>query len=129
MRYADLPLGEEVPDGAGGWKRRVCVEAAFPAQQLAVCRPRVLLFSHIVPQAQSTLRRLVGPRALGPLLAHSGPQVFDRSTMGPHLDVLRCLLQQTTAYELQAGRDLYDDPRVLVRLLREAEGAARWPDW
>jgi hypothetical protein len=67
--------------------------------------------------------------ALGQLLAHSSPQLFDRPTMRPHLDVLQRLLQQTTAYELQAGRDLYEAPRTLVHLLREAEGAARWPDW
>jgi hypothetical protein len=49
--------------------------------------------------------------------------------MRPHLEVLRQLLQQTTAYELRAGRDLYEAPRRLMRLLREVEGAARWPDW
>jgi hypothetical protein len=128
-RYADLPLAEEVPDGAGGLKRRVGVEKAFPAQQMAGCRPRVLLFSHIVPRPQSALRPVDGPSALGQLLAHSGPQLFDRPTMRPHLDVLRRLLQQTVSYELRAGRDLYEDPHTLVRLLREAEGAARWPGW
>jgi len=128
-RYAELPLGEEVPDRAGGWKRRVGIETAFPAQQVAGCRPRVLLFSHIVPRPQSVLRPVDGPTALGQLLTHSGPQLFDRATMPPHLDVLQRLLEQTTSYELQAGRDLYEEPRTLVRLLREAEGAARWPDW
>jgi hypothetical protein len=126
-RHADLPLGEEVLDGAGRTKRRVCIETAFPLQQVAGCRPRVLLFSHIVPRPQSALRPVDGPSALGQLLAHSGPQLFDRQTMRPHLEVLRCLLQQTASYELQAGRDLYEDPRTLVHLLRAAEGAARWP--
>jgi hypothetical protein len=128
-RYADLPLGEEVPDGAGGWKRCIDIETAFPAQQVAGCRPRVLLFSHIVPQPQSVLRPMDGPTALGQLLTHSGPQLFDRRTMRPHLEVLQGLVQQTTAYALQAGRDLYEEPCTLMRLLREAEGAARWPDW
>jgi hypothetical protein len=127
-QYADLPLGEEVPDGTGGHKRRVGIETAFPTQQVAGCHPRVLLFSHIVPQAQSTVRPLHGPTALKQLLAHSGPQVFDRQTMRLHLDVLRRLLHQTTAYELRAGRDLYEAPRTLVSLVLEAEGAARWPD-
>jgi hypothetical protein len=128
-RYADLPLGEEVPDGAGGRKRRVGIETAFPAQQMAGCRPRVLLFSHIIPQPKSALRPIHGPTALKQLLAHSGPQVFDRPMMRPHLDVLQRLLQQTTAYDLRAGRDLYEEPRTLMRLLREVEGAAQWPDW
>jgi HPr serine kinase-like protein len=127
-RYTDLPLEAEVPDGAGGHRRRVGIETAFPAQQVAGCRPRVLLFSRIVSCTHSTLRSLDGPTALMHLLAHSGPQVFDRQTMQPHLEVLRQLLQQTTAYELRAGRDLYEEPSMLVSLLREAEGAARWPD-
>jgi hypothetical protein len=121
-RYADLPLGEEMPDGAGGRKRRVGVETAFPTQQVARCQPRVLLFSHIAPRPQSALCPLNGPTVLKQLLAHSGPQVFDRSTMQPYLEVLRRLLQQTTTYELQAGRDLYEHPLTLVDLLAEAEG-------
>ena len=73
------------------------------------------------------MRPLHGPMALKQLLTHSGPQGFDRQTMQLHLEVLRQLLQQTTAYELRAGRDLYEAPRTLMRLLREVEGAARWP--
>jgi hypothetical protein len=70
-----------------------------------------------------------GPTALGQLLTHSGPQLFDRRTMRPHLDVLQGLVQQTTTYDLKAGRDLYEEPRTLGRLLREAEGVTPWPDW
>ena len=128
-RYADLPLGEEVADDAGGRKRCIDIETVFPAQQVAGCRPRVLLFSHIVPQPQSALRPMDGPTALGQLLTHSGPQLFDRRTMRPHLEVLQGLVRQTTTYELRAGRDLYEEPCTLMRLLREAEGVARWPDW
>lgn len=128
-RHADLPLREEVPDSAGRKKRRVCVDTAFPAQQIGGCRPRVLLFSHIVSHPASALRPVDGPTALKHLLTHSGPQLFDRPTMRSHLTVLLRLLQQTASYELQAGRDLYDDPRALVHLLREAEGAAQWPGW
>jgi hypothetical protein len=128
-RHADLPSGEEVLDDTGRRKRRIDVETAFPAQQVAGCRPHVLLFSHIVSRPKSALRPVDASLALKLLLAHGGPQAFDRPTMRPHLEVLRRLLHQATAYELQAGRDLYEEPRTLVRLLREAEGAARWPDW
>ena len=124
---ADLPLREEVPDRTGGWKRRVDIDRAFPQQQVASCRPQVLLFASIVPQSHSTVHPVESPTALKQLLTHSGPQLFDRATMRPHLDVLQRLVRHTMSYALQAGRDLYEEPRTLVHLLREAEGAARWP--
>ena len=54
------------------------------------------------------------------LLAQSSPSLFDRVTMAPHLGVLTRLLQQTRAYELQAGLDLYHDPLTMVQLLQQA---------
>jgi hypothetical protein len=67
-------------------------------------------------------------QALKHLLAGSGPQLFDKSTMSQHLDVLKTLVGQTATYELRAGVDLYRDPRTLGRLLNEAEGEQRWPE-
>jgi hypothetical protein len=128
-RYADLPLGEAMPDTAGRARRRVCIEAVYPAQQRRTCLPRVLLVVRIVPQACSTLRPLDGPGTLRQLLAHSGPQLFDRETMPQHLEVLKRLVQQATAYELRAGRDLYQQPGLLMHLLHEAEGDTPWRAW
>jgi hypothetical protein len=128
-RHADLPFGEAVPDGTGGWKRRVAIETAFPTQQRTSCRPQGLLFASVVPQPQSALHPVAGPTAVQQLLTHSGPHLFDRATMRPHLEILQRLLQQTRVYALDAGRDLYEAPRTLTRLLREAEGVMLWPDW
>jgi hypothetical protein len=127
--YADLPLGEEMLDNAGGRKQRVRIEAAYPGQYMPGCIPRVLLFSRIVPCPYSTLRPLDRPSALGHLLVQSGPQWFDRGTMAQHLELLKRLMQQSAVYELRAGLDLYQNPLTLVRLLAEAEGEGRWPGW
>jgi hypothetical protein len=124
--YADLPLGEEMLDNAGGRKRRVRIEAAYPGQYMPGCLPRVLLFSRIVPCPYSTLWPLDRPSALGHLLVQSGSQWFDRGTMAQHLEVLKRLMQQSATYELRAGLDLYRNPLTLVRLLAEAEGEERW---
>ena len=94
----------------GGWKRRVRLEEAYPGQQVAECLPRGLLFPRIVPSAHSTVRPLDHLSALKYLLAQSGPQLFDRHTMAPHLEVLKRLVQQAASYELHAGRDLYQQP-------------------
>jgi hypothetical protein len=125
--YTDLPLGEEVPHTKGGRRRRVGIEDAFPGQARAQCLPRVLLFPRIVPQRHSTLHPLDRPSALKHLLAQSGPQLFDRRTMGQHLEVLKGLVQQTVSYELLAGQDLYHQPGRLAHLLREAYGEGPWP--
>ncbi len=123
----ELPLGEEVPDSTGRLRRRVCLEETCAERYAPACFPQVLLFSHIVPQAQSSLVPLDQVDALRRLLPASGPQLFERKWMNPHLEVLKRLIQQTASYELQAGLDLYRDPTTLVRLLNEAEGAERWP--
>jgi hypothetical protein len=124
---SDIPLGEEVPVASGGLKRRIEIEAVYPRQYAPHCIPRVVLFSRIVPEAQSSLRPLDRLTALKHLLMQSGPQWFDRGTMDRHLEAIKTLIQQSAIFELRAGQDLYDNPLTLVRLLAEAQGEGRWP--
>jgi hypothetical protein len=124
--YADLPLGEETSDMAGGRKRQVHIEEAYSEQYVPGCLPRVLLFARLVPQAHSAVLPLDHVSALKHLLAQSGRQLFDRGTMAQHLEVLTRLLQQTVTYELQAGLDLYHQPLTLAYLLAAAEEREQW---
>jgi hypothetical protein len=124
--YPELPCGEEVPDTAGGRKRRVHIRAAYPEQAVARCRPWVLLFTSIIPRPHSMIRPMDPHRALRHLLAESAPQLIDRRTMPRHLDVLTRLVQQTITYGLRAGRDLYHHPARLAVLLAKATGKTRW---
>jgi hypothetical protein len=120
--YADLPLGEETADPTGKPKRRVGIEAVYPARHRTDCLPRVLLFPRIVPYAPSMLAPLAPPTALKQLLFESGPALFDHATMPQHLSVLTHLLRQAAPYELRAGLDLYREPGKLSELLSAAEG-------
>lgn len=124
--YSDFPLGEEMPDSKSGKRRRVGIDAGCPEQYLSRCVPEVVIFPQIKPQAQSTLEPSDSVRALGLLLAQSAPQLFDRSTMAQHLELLKRLLQQTETYELTAGRDLYREPAKLMDLIQEARGEKNW---
>jgi hypothetical protein len=108
-------------------KRRVDIQAVYAGQYRARCRPGVLLFPRIVAAAQSTICPFDRSQALGYLLVHSGPHLFDRHTMASHLETLKDLVQQTAWYELRAGRDLYAHPGRLVHLLHTAEGRTSWP--
>jgi hypothetical protein len=85
-----------------------------------------MLFACIVSAPHSTVRPLDHVGALKHLLAQSGPQLFDRHTMAPHLEVLKRLMLQATSYELYAGLDLYQQPGILGSLLAEATGEAIW---
>jgi hypothetical protein len=125
--YADLSLGDEAVDLAGKRKRRVEIDAVHPGQREAHCLPRVLLFPHVVPHAASAFTPLDRATAMQHLLAQSGPPLFDRSTMTPHLEVLRQLVQQATPYALRAGLDVYHDPQRLDRLLAVVTGEEPWP--
>ena len=120
--YSDVPLGEEAPDSNGGQRRRIGIDAAYPDQYAPRCWPRVVIFPQIRRQDHSTLKPSDSVRALGFLLAQSAPQLFDRSTMARHLELLKKLLQQTETYELDAGTDLYREPAKLVDLIKEAQG-------
>jgi hypothetical protein len=126
---ATLPLGEAVPDTAGGWRQRVEIRAVYPEQSVVGCLPRVLLFTSIIPRPHSMVHPLDQHRALRHLLAESGPQLFDRRTMPQHLNVLTHLVQQTATYALQAGLDVYHHPARLAELLAEVTGEGRWRAW
>ena len=65
--------------------------------------------------------------ALRVLLSQSAPQLFDRDTMGAHLELLKRLLRQCELYRLDAGIDLYRRPAKLIELLAEAQGETSWP--
>jgi hypothetical protein len=82
-----------------------------------------VLMARIVGTPRSTVRPLDRTHALRHLLRQSGPQLFDRGTMPAHLAVLTCLLDQAAVYELQAGRDLYEEPLRLRDLIVGVTGA------
>jgi hypothetical protein len=120
--YSDLSLGDEAPDSNGGRRRKVGINEFYPEQYVLRCLPRVVIFPRIKRRDQSTLKPSDSVRALGFLLAQSAPQLFDRSTMAGHLELLKALLQQTETYELDSGTDLYREPATLVDLIKEAQG-------
>jgi hypothetical protein len=125
--YSDLSLGKESLDSNGRGRRRVEISEVFGRQYVRRCVPRVVIFPRIKSRDQSTLIPMDHVSALGVLLSQSAPQLFDRGTMGAHLELLKRLLQQSEVYELGAGRDLYRKPAKLIQLLRETRGENHWP--
>jgi hypothetical protein len=122
--WAGLTVGEARANAQGRHKQSVCLEAAYPGQQVAGCVPRALLFPRVVPQAQSTVRPLDQASALRQLLTQSGPPLFDRRSMAQHLAVCTRLLQQAPPYAFDAGSDVFQAPDRVARLLTTVLGEA-----
>jgi hypothetical protein len=125
-RYDDLPWGEAIPDGTRRYKLRLYPGAAYPDQIVLRYIPQVVLVARISKGPQTLLRPLDRVQCLQQLLTQSGPQLFDRPTMGAQLEVLTRLLHQADIYELHAGWDLYEDPVILQDLLARVKGVAPW---
>ena len=121
--YTDCGLDGEEPDSTGAGRVRLRIDRQFGEQYAARCFPRIVIFPTIKAQPQSKLRPMPRLGALRLLLTQSAPQLFDRSTMAAHLDVLTKLLEQAEAFELDAGADLYHAPARLVELIHETRGA------
>lgn len=119
-RYADLSPGAVVPDNAGGQRRQLALHESLPDQYHSKTTASTLVFPRIVSEPNSTLNPLSGAAALAKLLGESGGQLFDRRTMSPHLQLLKRLVEQTRAFELQSGQDLHRDPGQLAALLADA---------
>ena len=119
QRYQDLSPGAVVPDNTGGQRRQLALQESHPDQYFPQATASVLVFPRIVPHATSILKPLTGTAALAKLLAESGNQLFDRCTMSQHLQILKRLIEQTSAFELQSGQDLHRDPSKLATLLAD----------
>jgi len=120
--YADLSLGDEIPDSNGRERCRVEINEVFGAQHVRRCVPRMVIFPRIKSLDQSTVGPIDRLSALGLLLSQSAPQLFDRATMVAHLELLKRLLNQCELYQLDAGIDLYRDPAKLIELIGETRG-------
>jgi hypothetical protein len=121
--YADCGLDGREPDANGAERVRLRMDEAYGAQYSARCVPRTVVFPRITARRESTLTPVGRPDALRLALAQSAPQLFDRSTMPAHLEVLKALLEQADAFQLDAGADLHREPGELIELLHEARGA------
>lgn len=91
---------------------------AWPGRQTAISRPNFLIFSRIVDQPESGVRPVSVGDALGRLMASTPWIALDRETASTHINVYRSLAHSCYSFELQAGRDLLENPSRLGNLLK-----------
>jgi hypothetical protein len=120
-RLALRPGGEELLARSGGLPLEGRGKVGFWPEELggtwaAVVRPRVLLFPRVGDGL--TTVELVRPRdVLAQLVRWSAWVALEPDLAQAHLDLLARLGAQTTAYRVQLGRDLFEDPTLLERLI------------
>jgi hypothetical protein len=102
---------------AGNAKRRLDVQALYPAQVRATCVPHLLLFPTIVSAPQSQLVPVGKAEALFRLIQHSALVTVEPRMARSHVAILTRLVHQTRCYALQAGRDLAREPGLITALL------------
>ncbi len=135
----DLLLDPEAedyfPDVAAHWtpshvadssKRLLNVAAVYPSRTTLGTIPNVLIFPQIANTAQSELVPLDKASALHHLVRQSLVVTFEPAMATLHLSVLTRLLGQVRSYQLNAGRDVLDQPyRVALQLAELAPQTER----
>lgn len=107
---------EETPYG-DDTKQLFDVESVYPDQFSSNCFPRILIFTRIVPHAESALVPIDRASVLVRLMQQSATLFFNRQVVRAHAEALKRLLYQTTHYQLFAGVDLREDPAKISEIL------------
>lgn len=123
-RHAGFQFGTSIPDYTGGSRRRVVLDSEHEPLRIGRCNPRLLLFPTIVKREHSVWRTLSQAAAFTRLLDASCEQLWERDDMPQHLEILKALVAQAPAYELQAGLDVYRDPSLVFRWLDDRHSVA-----
>jgi hypothetical protein len=120
-RLALRPGGEALLARTGGLPLEGRGKVGFWPEELggswvAAVRPTVLLFPR-VGSATTTLDPVRPRDVLAELVRWSAWVALEPDLAQAHLDLLARLGAQATAYHIQLGRDLFDDPTLLERLI------------
>ncbi len=69
------------------------------------------------PDKKSALQSVTKGQAFANLLKQSISIFFNRQVVTQHTQILKKLINQCSCYQLLAGRDLYDEPDKILKLL------------
>jgi len=103
----------------GRYKKYFYVEDLYSWGVAEVCRPRILLFPHVVDSPTSRLELLSKAQALENLLPQ-GLLVYDRNIAKQEFQTLTRLVEQVDSYQLHFGHDVLNLPQLINPLLEVA---------
>lgn len=101
--------GSEPVEGPNGpFKTCFEPEAVFTSQRRLKASPDVLLFISLTGEQKSRFNQLTQPETMARLIRACPWATYDTSIAGANLKVLSRLARQTSAFDLNAGRDLLE---------------------
>jgi hypothetical protein len=116
-KYPELDTLVSKKGNAAGSKHFLDLEKVYPNQFQPSIVPKVLIFSEITPDQKSSIQMLSKGQAFANLLKQSISIFFNRQVVRQHTQILKNLINQCSCYQLLAGRDLYDEPDKILKLL------------
>jgi hypothetical protein len=106
-RTLGIPEGTKVP---------IDVSSFFPDSFMPFLRPDVIIFPKITSNGISTLNQLPQTESYKRLLKQTVLAV-ENNISRDQLRTLERLIKQTRGFELLSGRDIFEDPKILIDLL------------
>lgn len=111
-------LGIEAVEPAGGFKTCFEPNTMFASQRRLSAVPGLLLFTSLIDEDQTQLRKLTQAETMMRLIRACPWATYDTAIASANLSVLSRLARQADAFDLFAGRDLLE-PGYASRLLAE----------
>lgn len=122
--HLDQDLADRFPEISEGknleiteWQKApVDISSVFPNAYITSLRPDVLIFPRVVSNRESLLKPISQVEVYTRLLKQTILAV-DNDISRNHLSILKILVKQTKGFELISGRDMYEDPGILIKLM------------
>jgi hypothetical protein len=115
QRFPEISAGRTlgIPEGT---KVPIDVSNFFPDSFMPFLRPDVLIFPNMTSNRISALNQVTQTESYRRLLKQTVLAV-DNDISRDQLRMLEGLVKQTRGFELLSGRDIYEDPKILINLL------------
>lgn len=101
-------------------KARFTPQEFFAGHQIEAAKPSVMLFPSIMREPATRLVRLSQSEAMSRLLKLCPWACYDANSASDHLAVLGRLAQETAGFDILAGTDVLQDPRLASDLIYQA---------
>jgi hypothetical protein len=114
-RFPEVARGKDlpIPDGV---KLSVDISQTFPGSFISHMRPDVIIFPRINSNGESQLYPISRMEVYRRLLKQT-VLAIDKAVSRNQIRALEKLVKQTVGFELLSGRDIYEDPKKLIRLI------------
>jgi len=121
LSAVDLPQGV-LNELSGTTKGRINPQKHFDSDPIEQATPGYMIFTNVTREPQSRLVSLTSAEAMTRLLRLCPWASYDKPTSEEHLRILACLANTTSAFALDAGTDILNEPTLAADLIQQSIG-------